>query len=355
MDIVCPQMEVILILAAASNRNSRRVSLSTNRGRRRRPRCYHRQGMDTPQTSSYPTPAVPPVVPSHGSNVSSRQNPHALLVGGILALILIAGGWYYLSRGDASNPVPMGESRFEFSGSGVPHWYEVSGASISAVAGPAGFGTLPFDVIEAVESPFSDEHIVLAKVPDAEGIVLGILLEKTRFLPVLSDGSDKSGITVSQDKNVAFSVYSNGSKIRMTNLPGRDHKIIDLGSGRSPHFLKDGFLIALAPEGLVRINPATLARTTLIARSGVEARSAISDDGTLAAIANVGSNTIELYALDEAGNPTLFTVVPGVVPLEAAFIGRTQLILMGAENILSYGIPAKPQPLIVRGAILTAL
>src|SRR3989344_8806498 len=33
VDIRCPQMEVVLILAIASGRNSRRVSLSTNRPR----------------------------------------------------------------------------------------------------------------------------------------------------------------------------------------------------------------------------------------------------------------------------------------------------------------------------------
>ena len=305
-------------------------------------------------------PAVPPTYLRPPSLPPSHMSGLLPFTGGIIAIIaiLILGYWAY-GMNNASKVksfIPPAHTQVEFTSAGVPLWYEIDGLSLSLTSGPAGFDAIAeANIVEAIESPFSDEHIVLAKALDIPGTVVGIVRSNTRFIPIISDGTLKTDLTARPDKKIAFSVYEDGSKIIITNVEGREHKFQDLGQGRSPRFLESGAIVALGEEGLIRINPDTKARKTLVPREGVETWGAINGDATLAAIPNLGGKTTEIYSIGDTGEAQLLTTIPGAGALASAFAADRYLLILEQGRVVAYSIPLDPQPLLSNGVVLTIL
>ena len=122
-------------------------------------------------------------------------------------------------------------------------------------------------------------------------------------------------------------------RLKSVQISGTDHTVTDLGPGRSPRLGPGKVFVALAPNGLITINPATGTRTILIPRTGADDMgNAISTTGRLVALA--ASGKLDIYSMWNT-NPVelaLIGILPDPHSLPVAFIDATHFMLVTSNN-----------------------
>lgn len=159
---------------------------------------------------------------------------------------------------------------------------------------------------ERVTSPLGGGEAVIALVPEIRGHAFGLLGEDGMLTLLVSGDTHKNGLVVTDAGIAVFAAmpapesdalaagaqpseeaaedgveekgYASGpvdfgpipsptgsaSELIAMNL--RTGAILSLGRGASPRLLPDGSVLAIAPEGLVKIDPATAGRTLVFAQ-----------------------------------------------------------------------------------------
>ncbi len=297
-----------------------------------------------------------------------------IFFGAVIAL-LVAGEAYLMVASAAY--IPAKKTRVEFSSSGIPSWYEISSSSrVTPIPGAALLGNGSLVVLEQKPAPVSGQIMVLARSGSDTNITAGITGVDLPFMPVATSTADKSGLAVYGNVAV-FSetaplqeatssiVMIEGKEVEIRNAPSSpevlthtlytltlDKKVSprSLGNGRAAHFLENGSLIALASEGLVRIDTQTLKREVLLARGGADAAgSAISDEGAAVVFYDAVRKTLTFYAR-ESTDPLKYSlrgVAAGVDALDTAFIGTSELLVLSPNNTaFIYPIPASTEEIV---------
>lgn len=187
------------------------------------------------------------------------------------------------------------DTRFETVQDGLPVWYESKFGKITRVSGPKGFEKAPVEVLEAVRADESTEdRVVLAYVAGIEGVVLGILHKNNSFEHVLADGTNKADLAVRPDGIALFTRTSGGeSTLVQVDLQKGTDSLLERGRGHSGRLFTDGFFLALSPQGLIRIDPAsTSTDAILVSRANADnMNSSLSSDGVRATIPNTSGKT----------------------------------------------------------------
>lgn len=244
---------------------------------------------------------------------------------------------------------------------------------------------------ERVSSPVtSGEEVVLASVPDGQGLFFGTLATDGVLTLLVSGDTNKADLSVSTD---GIAVFSASPSILLEEVPvsapqeddddgidetytatepapapaeiapvGSDFPqliavnlttkaITPLGLGYSPRLLQDGTIVAIAPEGVVKIDPRTKAREVILAHSVSELGGNISPSGMTAALPGPNA-TLEFYAL--SGTPTYlgFLERDGGA-LQAAFLeDKYVFVRTGFQLARYYKVPTEELPIAAPVAIL---
>ncbi len=312
--------------------------------------------------------------PTQGS--ASRALKILLSIACVLG-VLIATELYLLNR--SATLVPTHGTRVEFTSTGSPAWYEFSSRDritfLSSI-GSLNNGTLA--ILEAVPSIISGELIVLARASGVPGISLGTVGGDNSFTSLSAGVAEKADLAAQGDivvfsQIVPAAVHAtsttlaiNGKQVEVRNEPSNEdtqaaHALFafdlkkkesprELGSGRAARFLTDGSVIALAPEGLVRIMLTSGKRETLVPHAAADAQgSTISKDGSVVVFADPAKHTIAFYATD-AAHPLRYQfrgILPNASYTDAAFIDNTFLVTLTPDNAMYlYRVPTESNPIV---------
>jgi hypothetical protein len=192
---------------------------------------------------------------------------------------------------------------------GVIRWYTFSGSTISRAQGPAGFGAR---TVRFSASPLKsgDTPVIADSVSQAPAATLGVVRGDGTLVPLYTDDALKYVLAGRPDGRVAFSEYaplkalkgvpaeSDWQLMAASVYDAMPVKPVALGLGFSAAFAADGALIAIAPEGLVRIDSVSGGRNTLVVRPGMSyGVAAVSPDGTLAVLPNPVTHELDIFRL----------------------------------------------------------
>lgn len=251
-------------------------------------------------------------------------------------------------------------------------------------------------IYETVQSPLNiEEKIVLGTIPELEeGMFLGLARPDETILLLLTGGTNKAELAVRKDglivvvtstppppsepslgvegeestvpeehgfvenpvDDVAFipvSVRTNYPELLAIEID--TGKITSLGAGRNPRFTEDGSVIAVAPNGVVKINPETGERTLVIQNDAAAIYGAISKNG-LVAVLPMPDNTLAFYNLSDLTLPTQTGVLDlneqGPFPIafsdDEHFFMRT-----GVDVAWFYNIPTPELPVATPVAVMS--
>jgi hypothetical protein len=295
--------------------------------------------------------------------------------------MVVLGALVSLFRGGEARNVLMKGETVHFLGGGeqgilvLENENTLVSAPLEEVAGVRILESVP-----RVENP--QTRVVLAKVPDEEGVVLG-LIEEGAFRPLLSDGSQKYALSVTQDGRA---VYGVGQYAPAFTLPGPVSEVSDgieevgtatemseefrtdveessnenvimsydlssgveknLGVGTVPRLIGGGVLVALAPEGVVRINTLDGTRATLLAHRGIDiVGSALSLDGMTAVLKSSTDTLVDVFTFSASEPKRLGIIAPGTNIQGVAFIDASHVILrFSTERAALYEVPGEEVP-----------
>ncbi len=206
----------------------------------------------------------------------------AVIVGGAVLWLHVAG----------QKPAP--EEHFVMIESGVPHWYVLSGTSLSRVSALA-----------------RDTDTRFSLASRADGVSIFAQISGTSSPPEL------------------FAVPADPSK-----------KPVDLGKGFAAAFApKLGVVVAVTPSGVMRINPGNAGHDTLISRPGLsEGTSAISPDARMAVLANSVTGSLDAFSLDDNASATSYVGSIRLTPDAIAFVTPTEFVAHSAAGYELYTI-----------------
>lgn len=313
--------------------------------------------MPPEQQTSVPVvaPPAPPVAPA-----PVHQHHIRAIAFAVAALIVIAGAMYFfVGYRVAISP----ETRFSLFEGGSLSWYVLKpGGSLVDAPGPGAFADSPFTVTATGMTLASGDTPVIAAAADGSPGILGIVRRDGTLVPLLADGVPKYTLAVRHDGELAYVAYSDA--IAKNGVAVGDWQIMrasaydvspapttSLGKGFSIAFANDGGLIAIAPEGLVRIDSATGNRETLIDRPGVTfGVAALAPGATAVAIPNAVTHALDIFSLDPA-NPRSISYLSSVTgdADAASFIDDHTIIIKAGNSFSLYSIEGgalvgKPAP-----------
>ena len=201
-------------------------------------------------------------------------------------------------------------------------------------------------IFEEVASPLdASKRVVIAAVAGVPGLVVGEVGDGDSFTILLSGGTRKSDLIARPDGTVVVAVSNlpapasalgsdpeeqkeepaendvevtgsadgpapaeefSGYGLELTpyllKLDLRTGDITALGLGRSPRLLSDGMILALAPEGVVRIRVEDASRTMVFERTGAHGiRGGISPSGSIIALESADKLSTDFYRYDTVG------------------------------------------------------
>ena len=120
---------------------------------------------------------------------------------------------------------------------------------------------------------------------------------------------------------------------------------VSLGAGRSPR-LNHEAVVALAPEGLISIHTKTWERSLLVSHGWADrAGSALSSDGTRAALTDFDRGALDFYAITNPASGTVeylgsIDIKGFPVGSRTAFLGDNEIVVLGSSDTASvYGVP----------------
>ena len=114
----------------------------------------------------------------------------------------------------------------------------------------------------------------------------------------------------------------------------------NLGTAFDPEPSGAGVLIAIADEGIVRINPETGGRSILFTRGGLpEGTSAIAPDASAAILLNDVTKSVDVFSVDteHADGTSYIDSIPGT-PLAVGFVTPTEFVIHSADGYTLYSI-----------------
>lgn len=300
----------------------------------------------------------------------------------LIALVVVAYiGYQAFAVGHLSRQLPEGSTSISFSDTGVLETFLLSDFSLLAQPRIRVGDAI---ILESQDLPTAGEKAVLATVPNTYGTVLGVVHGNGNFEPKLSDGTMKTDLRVVGANRVVYTVSSRpvvwedstalvlvddeanvieGSAtgpvdtgVDYTGIADRksipggmlysfdltsDTVPQNLGTGKSPRVTTSGFLVALSPEGIVRIDATTAARKVMLAFEGGDAvGSTISSDGTVALLHSEGNSISSAYALTKDTATLIGSIVSLVPTYGATFADDTHIFLRtDRKSVALYLIP----------------
>jgi hypothetical protein len=267
-----------------------------------------------------------------------------IAIGVIILAILAFFGYKYFLYMKGVGALPPEGSVVSFVEGGILERYALEGNGLVLKREAARNDGIV--VTESVASGKAGESVVLALVPGKPGVLAGVAAADGTILALVSGGTNKADLLVRSDGIAVFSSSpvpppsapvdtgddtdaAGPDEVGSATGPGvpsapvaaaplsatypqlvsvntATRAIRSLGLGYSPRLLADGMVVALAPEGIVKINPATGARTVVLPLTDTGAAfGALSPSGTIAAIPAPDNVSVRFYRLapDAAGTP----------------------------------------------------
>ncbi len=264
------------------------------------------------------------------------------LIGAVLIGVFAYYGYQYYLLQNLSEKLPDSGETIAFTDRGIADTFLMSEFSFNrAVLERVGDVT----ILESRDMPQNaGKRVVLAQKDNTSGVILGVVSAGV-FEALLSDGTNKSDLAVTADGTAVFAVAARPaffpedipaaaaddtkdstepdevgsaegpvklivapvSDVREKNVstPGgifafdiNDKKLRSLGRGKSPRPYGSDAVIAIASEGVVVVDVGDGSRVTLISyRGGDASGSALSPNGTIAALRREGSSTVEFFRI----------------------------------------------------------
>lgn len=308
----------------------------------------------------------------------------AAIVAVLLGVIAFYGYQYYLQK-NLSEKLPESGSTVMFSDRGMAETFSMTQFSFTQVP-PEKVGDIL--ILESKQSPMdADEQIILAQKEGGFGVMLA--KRKDAGIEVLlDDGTNKSDLLVTPEGVAVFAVATQpaflpddievpgeeedlnesdeveeGSAtgpvvisvprtepVAATAVGGlfafdlKSEKTISLGAGKSPRLSELGSVVAIAPEGVVDIDAVSGARFTVVQyRGGDAAGSALSEDGSIAALRREGSSTVEFFRVSGMRGIYLGQIFSVSPMYGTAILGEEHIFVRtGKDTVALYALSDDP-------------
>lgn len=316
-----------------------------------------------------------------------KFGPFVSLSAVVIIAVLGFLGYQVSASQNLTNQLPESNSEIAFSDTGVTERFLLSHFSLLAQprihVGEA-------VIVESQKIPGSADQAVLAEVPHTEGTVLGLLHGNGNFEPVLSDGTQKTDLHVVKGTTVVYTVLLNpvvwpdAQAVSQNAIPESDEQIEEghatgpvdtgvdyktnatdnqafplaggilfafnlgtdsaprsLGAGKSPRLMSDGSVVAVAHDGIVKIDAASGARTVLFAyQGGDDAGGTLSPDGTVALLHTKGNSVSDVYAIAGGKVTAVGSIISTSPTFGAAFADNEHIFLRtGRTSVALYKLP----------------
>lgn len=240
----------------------------------------------------------------------------------LVVVVAVAAGWWYFSdRLETSAPA---EARFSLFEGGEVMWYTLKpDGSVARADGPVGYGPGRSlrHLTEAL--PSGDRVAILDSAQGDFGSDLAIMRTDGTLIPLVNDAASKYAPSIGSGRVV----YSSYADLKMKNgtvvgdwqlvsvaLYDSSAQPLALGPGFSSAFAADGGLVAVAPEGLVRVNPTKGGRFMIIDRPGIPyGVAAVAPDAMYAVLPNSVTHALDIFSIsiDDSGSASYVASVPG--------------------------------------------
>lgn len=250
---------------------------------------------------------------------SKNMNTHPSV--GLLArniVLIIIGGSIFFTLYNAIPSQKQEPPRFSIFEGGELSFYVIDSGGVVAL-NPEGNSTVRYRGMKLV----SGDTPVIADSQGAAAAKLAVIRTDGTLIDLIDDGVPKYGLAARADGTAVYTAYT--SSVTENGMPMGDWRLTavsvydtpplatrELGSGFSPAFADDGGLIAVAPEGLVRIDPSDGNRETLVERAGMTyGIAALSPDATLAVLPNSATHVLDIFSLAPE-NPRLVSYLSSI-------------------------------------------
>ncbi len=268
-----------------------------------------------------------------------------IAIGVIVLAILAFFGYKYFLFTKVVGMLPAEGTTVGFVEDGILERYSLAGNRLALKREEArDDGLILTERVESSATP--GEAAVLAIVPGEPGILAGIARSDGTVMALVSGGTNKADLIMRADGVMIFSSLpvpppsapsdagdetadaAVPDEVGSLSGPGAasapvaaaplaatypqlvavntaTRAIRSLGLGYSPRLLADGMIVALAPEGIVIVDPATGARRIALPLANTGgAFGAISPTGTLAAVPSPENTSVRFYRIAPDGSGT---------------------------------------------------
>lgn len=318
------------------------------------------------------------------------KTQHYILVALVLAAlaVVVFFGYRYYQSEQVRAEFPPDGTIIAFSDGFQAQHYTFADQALSRIPDATREGGIV--VYEEIQSPLSiEEKIILASDPEL-GDVAGIAKANGRITLLMSGGTAKSELvaranlavitsapkpdvsavqnaSVEGGENDVEETYTSDGQIDIElpvpPAPGTypelflieldNGSITSLGAGRSARFADDTTVIALAQNGIVRIDLTTFSRTLVLEHQNAM-RGALSPSGTVALIPSGDGSSFEFYRLGADSAEWLGILTRNEqIPFRAAFPDEEHFFLhtSGSATAWYYNAPTAELPTATRVAL----
>lgn len=302
----------------------------------------------------------------------------------VIGILAFYGYQYYLGK-TLSEKLPEAGSTVMFSDRGTAETFSMTQFSFTQVP-PERVGDML--ILESKQSPgVEGEYIVLAQKEGVSGTMLA--KKSTNGLEILlDDGTNKSDLLVtpegvavyavttaptylpediaaptsqdepaesaeeeigSADGPVVLSAQASGMASAGTlgglfafNLQNK--KLNALGAGKSPRLSEAGSVLAIGPEGVVEVEALSGSRYVVVQYRGGDATgSALSDNGSIAALRRDGSSTVEFFRVSGSRGVYLGQIFSASPMYGTAILGEEHIFVRtGKGTVALYALSDDP-------------
>lgn len=246
----------------------------------------------------------------------------------LIVILGVAGYFYYHGTLGPSAPA---NAPFVMQSETGAAWWLLSGTTLVKTNPPL-TTHIGYQVMEAAPTLPIGTPVIVG--PTSTPIFVGFADQKGILDPFITDNSDiKRNLSERADGVIAFSYFvpdaprsGNGKwNVGAVNPLATPPALIPLGEGTGPVFLPNGDILALAPEGLVEIQPDGTRTTAIGAPYGYAKDPGIfslSPDGKYAVLPNQVTEALDV-----------FSVIP-TTPLSLSYLGSlpSMPLALGFEN-----------------------
>ncbi len=303
----------------------------------------------------------------------------------IVLLVIGALGYYgytlFLFNSVAAK-IPQEGTTVGFLKAGVTETYVMKNKVLVHELNALGDGVI---IKESVQSPLSaTDKIVLATAPGYNGIIAGVLGADNVLHLLMTGGTNKAGLVARKDGVIVFaaspvitvaSAESSGTNDAAVSSEPEEHgsadgpvvlgtttqkaskvangpmlysvniktkKILPLGEGRNPRLISDGSILALAPEGVVRIDPVARTRVLVLKSQGGNPEFGdLSPTGTKVALPGDGAS-FEFFTLSGSEPQHIGFIDPKGRPTRLTFLNEERFFIdVDDVTVRLYDLPTE--------------